>query len=417
LSGEFFPVVSDSSNSNGSTFVANFGQRPFAYTAPSGFKALCTQNLTDSLGAQPSTVMNIITYTGNGTSLTLPNANSTPTSISFSPDWVWIKGRSGASDHGLYDTVRGTTKRLVSNATQEEDTQSGVTAFNSDGFSLGSYGGQNGSSATYVAWLWDAGGEPTTNNVAGAGNVPTAGSAKVNGANMTTALAGSIAATRLSVNTSAGFSIVSWNSTTTTPHTFGHGLGVAPQFVIVKRRGGANHWRIGHNSLGWTKALEFSAGAELAADSAYWNNTAPTSTVIYIGDTGQLGGDNIAYCFAPVAGYSSFGSYTGNGSADGPFVFTGFRPKFVLIKALYSYDGGGTTVNSSSWYMYDSVRGPYNANGAILGANKAYTEENNATDIDFLSNGFKLRNTRAINYTETIYAAWAESPFKYARAR
>jgi hypothetical protein len=327
---------------------------------------------------------------------------------------VWIKGRSGASDHGLYDTVRGTTKRLVSNATQAEDTQSGVTAFNSDGFSLGSYGGQNGSSATYVAWLWDAGGEPTTNNVAGAGNVPTAGSAKVNGANMTTALAGSIAATRLSVNTSAGFSIVSWNSTINVPHTFGHGLGVAPQFVIVKRRGGANHWRIGHNSLGWTKALEFSAGAELAADSAYWNNTAPTSTVIYIGDTGQLGGDNIAYCFAPVAGYSSFGSYTGNGSADGPFVFTGFRPRWIMIKC--------STLSGEYWEIMDASRIGYNFANYLLYANLSMAEESGIASLraDILSNGFKLRlNNPGVNANNAtyIYAAFAESPFRYSRAR
>jgi hypothetical protein len=130
------------------------------------------------------------------------------------------------------------------------------------------------------------------------------------------------------------------------------------------------------------------------------------------------GGTYVAYCFSPVVGYSSFGNYIGNGSADGPFVYTGFRPRWIMIKPLYQYDGGGSTVNSTAWYIYDSARGTYNGNGAILGANNSYAEENNATDIDFLSNGFKLRNTRAVNTSSgAIYAAFAESPFNYARAR
>jgi len=382
LSGEFFPAVSDSSNSGGSTLVANFGARAFSYTAPSGFKALCTANLPTPTIAKGSDYFDAVLYTGNGSTQTISGLN-------FSPDWVWIKGRSLTSNNRLYDQIRGATKSIYSDLTDAEGTEStGLTAFTSDGFSLGSQAGHNQNTSTYVAWCWD-GGSSTVSNTQGS------------------------ITSQVRANASAGFSVVTWSSTTTVSHTFGHGLGVAPAFVIVKRRSSSGVWRIGHTSLGWTRALQFDTGAQLAADGAYWNNTAPTSTVVYIGDTGQLGADNVAYCFAPVDGYSSFGSYTGNGSADGPFVYTGFRPRWIVLKRAVG--------PIADWVIHDTARSDYNVSTKRLYANSSDAEVSDSTmQIDCLSNGFKIRNTGGnVNGSGDtyIYAAFAESPFAYARAR
>jgi len=381
LSAGVFPGYNNGSGSSYSVDY-NFGQRPFAYPAPSGFKALCTANLPTPTIAKGSDYFDVSLYTGNGSTQTISGLN-------FSPDWVWIKARSIVASHVLYDAVRGATKQIFSNLTAIEATEStSLTAFNSDGFSLGSYSNVNESAATFAAWCWDAGSSTASNTQ------------------------GSITS-QVRANASAGFSIVTWSSTTTVSHTFGHGLGVAPAFVIVKRRSSSGVWRIGHTSLGWTRALQFDTGAQLAADGAYWNNTAPTSTVVYIGDTGQLGADNVAYCFAPVDGYSSFGSYTGNGSADGPFVYTGFRPRWIVLKRAVG--------PIADWVIHDTARSDYNVSTKRLYANSSDAEVSDSTmQIDCLSNGFKIRNTGGnVNGSGDtyIYAAFAESPFAYARAR
>ena len=384
----WLPLIGMAGQNSGTT-VANFGQRPFAYTAPSGFKALCDTSLPAPTIAKPSTVMDVVLYTGTGSSLT-------PTStLGFNPDLIWIKSRSAATDHALYDAVRGAQARLESNTTDAEVTSDGgVTAFNSAGFTVGTLAQVNTSSATYAAWAWDAGTSTVTNTQ------------------------GSITS-QVRANASAGFSIVSYTGTGSTA-TVGHGLNVAPSLIICKTRAAAVQWVVYHASLGKDAFLGLNTTDASITSANYWGSGV-TSTVFGLQNLagGNNNGSMIAYCFAPVAGYSAFGSYVGNGSADGPFVYTGFRPRWIMLKSNTNVDFGGSIVASSSWYIYDAARGSYNANGNILAANKSFSEENNATDVDFLSNGFKLRNTRNINPsgTDVYYAAFAESPFQYARAR
>jgi hypothetical protein len=372
------------SDYDGSQSSWNFGQRPFAYTAPSGFKALCTANLPAPTIVKPSTVMDVVTYTGTGSTLT-------PTSsLGFSPDLVWIKSRSAATDNTLYDVVRGAQARLESNTTDAEVTSdNGLTAFNSAGFTLGTLAQVNTSSATYAAWTWDAG-SSTVSNTAGT-------------------ITSSVRA-----NASAGFSIVTWTGTGGTA-TIGHGLGVAPSLIIVQTRTGTNNRNkpVYHASIGNTGALVLDQTAATTTASSFWNNTSPTSTVFSSGgdqNTNQNASTYVAYCFAPVAGYSAFGSYTGNGSADGPFVYTGFRPKFILVK---------NTVATESWWITDSARDTYNVTKNYLAPNLSSAEGSSAV-FDFLSNGFKVRTNFTSHNGNThsiIYAAFAESPFQYSRAR
>jgi hypothetical protein len=393
-SGPYFPMVGDPSSTPDISATVNFGARSFAYTAPSGFKALCSANLPAPAVVKSNTVFDVKLYTGNGSTQTISG-------LGFSPDFVWIKNRSAGDYHRLNDIIRGANRHLFSNTTDAEvvnDANGYLSAFTSDGFSLTSGTGVNASGNSYAAWCWDAGSSTVTNTQ------------------------GSISS-QVRANATAGFSIVTYTGTGANA-TVGHGLGVAPSMVIVKSRNAANDWAVYHAANTAAPATDYlllNSTEATADDNTYWNDTAPTSTVFSIGTNADVNTNTttyVAYCFAPVNSYSAFGSYTGNGSADGPFVYTGFRPRWIMIKPLYQYDGGGSTVNSTAWYIYDSARGTYNGNGAILGANNSYAEENNATDIDFLSNGFKLRNTRAVNTSNgAIYAAFAEAPFNYARAR
>jgi hypothetical protein len=366
---------------------ANFGQRPFAYTAPSGFKALCTQNLpTPTIGATSTTqandYMNVVTYTGTGSSLGV-------TGVGFQPDFVWIKGRSGATDHGLYDAVRGVQKQLESNTTTVETTETtGLTAFGTDGFTVGALAQLNTSSATYVAWNWNGGGSNATNT------------------------SGTITST-VRANTTAGFSIVTYTGTSANA-TVGHGLGAAPSMIIIHARTGAVRvWPVYHVSRGPGGYGYLNQTNAWNTDTTGFNNTSPTSTVFSLGNNTDLndGSNFVAYCFAPVAGYSAFGSYTGNASADGPFIYTGFRPEFIMIKASSS---------TGDWVMEDAARSPYNVSTNYLVAN-ASTAEQTGQLLDFVSNGFKIRvavsgamNSSGVTY---IYAAFAEFPFKTALAR
>ena len=372
------------------TCSVNFGQRAFAYTAPSGFKALCDTNLPAPLTAKPSTVMDVALYTGNGSTQTISG-------LGFEPGFVWIKNRSHGRDNNVYDAVRGATKLLstnsttfdVYNGTGTEQTVSGLTAFNSNGFNLGSDNVANQSSYTYAAWCWNAGtGSPVSNPD------------------------GSITS-QVRANVSAGFSVVTYTGNNTSGATFGHGLGVTPQFFIVKNRSITGPgWVTYHVSLGATKYLTLNETISQQTYSGVWNNTAPTSTVITLGnDNGVNAGNNyVAYCFTPVVGYSSFGSYVGSGTSDGPFVYTGFRPRFVLAKR---------TDNTGDWFIWDAARVPYNQNASILWANSSNAETTNSGyGIDFLSNGFKLTGGSSnSNFGTLVYAAFAEAPFQYARAR
>jgi hypothetical protein len=340
---------------------------------------------------------------------------------------VWVKDRSatGANvqNHKLTDSVRGVTKGLITSAPNGTDAETtdanGVTAFLSNGFTVGTgtraYSDSNAD--TYIAWQWLGGGAPTVDNSAGAGNVPTAGSVKINGSNSTSALAGSIAATRISANTSAGFSVVTYTGTGANA-TVGHGLGVAPSMVIVKQRtaASATSWYVYHSSLGATYSVYLNSTlAQDGPNVVFWNNTAPTSDRFSIGTSTGVSantGTFVAYCFAPVAGYSAFGSYTANASTDGPMVFTNFRPRYVLVK---------NTTRVLDWITYDSSRDLYNTETQQLYPNLS-TAETAGANIDFLSNGFKIRagSGSGINNTSGdvyIYAAFAENPFKISRAR
>jgi hypothetical protein len=371
--------------------VFNFGQRPFAYTAPSGFKALCTANLPAPSVTKPSDLFDVKLYTGNGTT------GQSITGLGFSPDFVWIKERSSTGWNLVFDTVRGAPKALPTNDTAAEyNNAETLTSFNSNGFSVDYDGASsqivtNRSGETYAAWCWDAGSSTVTNTQ------------------------GSISS-QVRANASAGFSVVSYtgNLSSSGTSTVGHGLGVAPSMVITKKRDGSSDWLVQHSGLPSANHLLFLNSTSSAATSSYGTIVAPTSsvfTIAWLTGMGDNGSNYIAYCFAPVAGYSSFGSYTGNGSADGPFVYTGFRPRFVLFKRT-------DNVSSGDWVIYDTARDPYNVCQNYLLPNSSGAEGAFA-NVDYLSNGFKLKSTASINTSggTWIYAAFAEHPFQYARAR
>jgi hypothetical protein len=384
ISGTYLPAVSHVTSSTSS---ANFGQRPFAYTAPSGFKALNTANLPAPVVTKPSTVMDVKLYTGNGSTQTISG-------LGFSPDLVWIKSRSGSFFHRLYDTIRGTTKALYSNSTDTEGLYQGdyenFTAFNSDGFSLGSAtidDGINKNSSTFAAWAWDAGSSTVTNTQ------------------------GSITS-QVRANPSAGFSVVTYTGNGSSNQTVGHGLGAAPHFIICKIRSGSDNWAVYHRSLGATGRISLNTTGAAFYGNA-WDVT-PTSSVFTIQTSGEVNGNGstyVAYCFAPVAGYSSAFSYTGNGSSDGPMCYLGFRPRFIIQKR---------TDSAGSWLLIDTARDPVNVARNEMFANSSAAEYDNGSLIDVLSNGFKIRASFAnMNASggSFIGFAFAEHPFQYARAR
>ena len=382
-------VAMFSGSSNASTSI-NFGQQPFSYTPPTGFVALNTYNLPASTIKNGAAYMAASTYTGNLTGQSITNGGNNTLGTTFQPDLVWIKSRSAATDHKLTDSVRGVTKALISNTTGAETTDlTGVTAINSNGFTVGVSTVYNNTGVTYVGWQWKAGTTSASNTN------------------------GSITST-VSANTTAGFSIVTYTGNGTNGATVGHGLGVAPSMVIVKSRSTAGtDWPVYHSSLGATGILPLDTTDAFIVTSTPWNNTAPTSSVFSVGtsgDTNLSARTYVAYCFAPVAGYSAFGSYTGNGSGDGTFVYLGFRPRFVLIKISSGVD---------NWFIFDTARGTYNDNNPYLLPNTSGAEGAFSAP-EMLSNGFKLNTTStALNGSGStyIYAAFAENPFKNALAR
>jgi hypothetical protein len=383
-SGPYFPTVA----LNGTvTAYINFGQRPFAYTAPSGFKALCTQNLpTPTIGATTATqagkYFNPVLYTGNGTARSI-------TGVGFQPDWTWIKERSSTSGNTVTDSVRGTSKNLVTEITAAEGTSTNVlTSFNTDGFSLGTDGSINENSQTYVAWNWKANGAGSSNT------------------------AGSITST-VSANTTSGFSVVTWTSNGASGiETMGHGLGVAPAMIITKNRSAVSNWVTYHTSLGNNQYIALNTTAATSSFTPYWSTSSTTWGQRQSGIASN-GDSVVAYCFAEVAGYSKFGSYTGNGSTDGPFVFTGMRPAYVLIKQ--------TSSSGNNWFIYDTTRSTSNLTQQPLLANASDAELNSSSyGLDVLSNGFKIRTTDTNtnqNGQTYIFMALASNPFKYSLAR
>ena len=328
-----------------------------------------------------SSYFNTVLYTGTGATLSI-------TGVGFKPDWVWTKGRSVAFSHYLMDSVRGVGKRIMSNSTSNEDTGIfGVSSFNSDGFTLGTDTGANNSGSTFVGWNWLASNTTVSNT------------------------SGTISST-VSANTTSGFSIVSYTGTGANA-TVGHGLGVAPRMIILKSRtdGGAD-WRVYHASVGNTGYLELNTAGATTTSSTTWQNTTPTSTVFSIGTSGTVNlntGSFIAYCFAEIKGFSKFGSYTGNGSSNGTFVYTGFKPAFVMVKST----GAG-----ANWLMQNNKTLGYNASNSELYANLS-NAEGTFDRADLLSNGFKTRinsgenNSSGVTY---IYMAFSESPFVSSKA-
>ena len=392
--GTLYPMVSRGGSFN-ETYNFNFGQQPFVHTPPTGFNRLNTYNLpTPTIGATASTQANkyfdASLWTGNGAS-----SQVVTNSGSMQPDFVWIKSRNQAFGHLLFDSVRGISLYLQSNGTGAEVTDANmVSSLNSNGFTVGSSGFTNGNTYTQVGWQWRASNATAVTNTAG-----------------------SITST-VSANTTAGFSIVTYTGNGTSGATVGHGLGVAPSMVILKGRSTSTNWYVYHpglTSASYQVYLNLTASEDNAVTTAF-NNTAPGATTFTLPGTG-LGSNNsgatyVAYCFAQVAGYSAFGKYTGNGSTDGTFVYTGFRPRFVLIKV-----SSGTTGN---WTLVDTSRNPYNVMNSQLNPDASDAEFSGSNIIDAVSNGFKLRNTpSAFNGSGNtyIYMAFAEHPFKYSLAR
>jgi hypothetical protein len=381
ITGTIFPAISDYSTA-AAAWSCNFGQRPFAYTPPTGFARLNTYNLPDSTIKKGNTVMDATLYTGNASTQTITNA------AGFKPDFVWTKSRANAYQPNLYNSISGVNKFLQSNNTNAETTLVGsLTSFNSNGYTLGNQDNSNFTNgSTAVGWQWQAGQGSTSTNTAG-----------------------SVTST-VSVNTTAGFSVATFTSPLATAFTIGHGLGVAPKFIIMKSLSTAGTWFVYHASLGATMYLVLQTTAAQASAAQPWNNTAPTFSLISMANLAAA--NRVAYSWAEIAGFSKFGSYTGNGSADGPFVYTEFRPKFIMMKNASAI---------GNWLIKDTSRNPFNITTANLYPNLTNAEDVVATAyIDILSNGFKLRGTYAdINGStnQIVYAAFAENPFKNALAR
>jgi len=325
---------------------------------------------------KPSDYFNTVLWTGDGTTKDI-------TGVGFQPDWVWAKKRSATGFHALADSVRGGTKNIFSNSSGAEETNATdwILSFASDGFGVNSGGNLNQSSVTYVAWNWLASNSTASNTD------------------------GSITST-VSANTTSGFSIVSYTGTGSNA-TVGHGLGVVPKIIIVKRRDGAGDWTIYNEAIGNTNFLRLNSTLVSTSQATYWNNTSPTSSVFTVGSAGDVNtssGTHIAYCFADVKGYSKFGSYTGNGSSDGTFVYTGFKPAFVIVKR---------TDSANAWHLFDNKRNTFNPNDKGLFPDTT-DAENTGNQIDFLSNGFKFYSADG-GYNASggsyIYMAFAEEPF------
>jgi len=314
-------------------------------------------------------------YTGTG-------ATQSISGLSFKPDLTWIKTRnSGADWHRLIDAVRGVTKELYSNATNAESTQAqSLQTFNTDGFTLGTLAEVNANGNTFVSWNF-LGANTTVSNTSG-----------------------TITST-VSANTTSGFSIVTYTGAGGAS-TVGHGLGVAPRVVIVKSRSNTTNWILGHSSIGWNKYMTLNSDIAVETNN-YFNDTAPTSSVFSIFNSTNVNGSGytyVAYCFAEVKGYSKFGSYTGNGSTDGTFVYTGFKPAFFIVK---------TSNATFNWVVEDNKRNTFNVVDKYLLPNTS-DAEGTLTLVDFLSNGIKIRttdNSHNGSGNTHIYMAFAENPF------
>ena len=340
----------------------------------------------------PSAYFQTVLYSGNGSTQSITNDGNSD----LQPDWLWFKNRNSTQVHQLFDTTRGIAKALRSNDTDAENTDDPndrLTAINSDGFSLGDDGNPNNGSNTYVCWQWKANGGTTSSNDDGSYT------------------------STVQANTTAGFSIVKYGDASSfsasTPATVGHGLGAVPKWILIKNLDGARSWGIHHVSNGAGKIIYLDLTNAVASSTGFDNGTLPTSSVFTVNTLNVANGNNleyIAYCFADIQGFSKFGSYTGNGNADGPFVYTGFKPAWVMVKK---------TSDSHSWYIqYGSTGIDSGDQGSnpVKSSLQANSDSADATEnsMDFLSNGFKIRTSGNGHNTSSgtyIYMAFAEHPF------
>jgi hypothetical protein len=406
---EWFPSKMMQSSGSGSDQKFNFGQNPtfsgnvaagtftdsngkglFKFQPPSGFLALCEDNLPTPAISDPGKYFKTVLYTGDG------NTGRSIVGVGFTPDLVWVKERTSTSGHFLTDSVRGVNELLSSNLTNGTISGGGqcITSFNQDGFSIGNDGAFNENTQTYVAWCWRAGAGTTSTNTDG--SIPSV----------------------VSVNRDAGFSIVSYTGNGSNPTTVGHGLGKAPKFMIFKCRNAAVNWFVYHGFNGGSGSFEGlnTTSAFSSSSSALFANTAPSASTITLGgvDGNTNGRTYIVYCWAEIEGFSKFGSFLTNANADGPFIYCGFKPALVICKTAIG--------DVSNWVIADSSRSPVNDGATLnLRANTTDTEATTGANfvIDFLSNGFKLRQSGAMNSDglTNIFAAWAESPFTTANSK
>jgi hypothetical protein len=389
LSGTFFPAFANwaASTGSGDTIDVDFGQG--GYTAPSGYELLNTANLPapgidPAAGQAPDDYFNTVLYSGTGSTQSI-------TGVGFAPDWVWLKQRNTARDHVLGDTVRGDNKSIYTNDPKAEESLSTISNFSTDGFDVGTTNITNASGGTFVAWNWKAGGTAVSN---GDGTITSS----------------------VSASPESGFSILTYSGNGTAGATIGHGLGKAPDMIIIKRRNETRNWQVYHSSntsAPETDKLTLNLTDATVDDNTSWNDTAPSASVFTVGTsngTNNSSGTYVAYCFHSVDGFSKVGSYTGNGSTDGTFVHCGFRPAWIMVKR---------TDSASNWTMYDNKRLGYNVDNEQLYPNLS-DAEGTSTHLDILSNGFKWRTSdgsRNASGGTYIYLAFAEQPFKYANAR
>jgi hypothetical protein len=340
----------------------------------------------------PSQYFQMDLYTGDGqgsgNNIITNDGNS-----DLQPDWIWTKeitGTSGNQNHTIIDTSRGITKQIFANLDSAEATSSAfITQIDTDGFRLGDNANINNNGSSYVAWQWKANGGTTSSNNDGSYT------------------------STVQANTTAGFSIVKYGDASSfsasTPATVGHGLGKAPKWIIIKNLDGTRDWGVHHSGLtDASKVIFLNLTNAESASNGFMNSTAPSSTVFTVNTLNVANGNNleyIAYCFAEIKGYSKFGSYKGNGNADGPFVYTGFKPAYLL--------GKNTASAGNHWFINDNKRG-FNGGANWIKADSGAAQLTNLTNPDFLSNGFKIRNNNAIfneNNSNYIYMAFAEHPF------
>ena len=328
----------------------------------------------------PTDYFNTVLYTGNAGTQAI-------TGVGFAPNWVWGKARNATEGHSLHDTVRGTGKNILANTAAAEESIASITAFGSDGFTLGSNAHMNNNNSPTVAWCWKAGTTISSTSTSGSGTAKTYTG---------------------SVNTDAGFSIIRYVGNATAGHTIPHHLGKKPDVILVKHLGDGQQWATQWSPLGATKVMRWATSNAISDSNTRWNDTEPTSSVFTLGtevEGNTNNGNHIAYCFTNIKGYSKIGSYQGNANADGAFVYTGFKPSWIMLKV--------TNANSQDWFVLDNLRSPFNLVDDSLAPNVADAEATSEANLDFLSNGFKLRMTsvRVNGANNYIYMAFAENPF------